>query len=65
MMFHNIRLSIIRVGFIDAFHLQILPYYGISERGRIIEQCTEENDIPRRFVMNFNVLVVFFYKLSN
>ena len=47
------------------FHLQILPYYWISERGRIITQCTEENNIPRWFVMNLNVFVVFFYKPSN
>ena len=66
-MFHNIwRLSIIRVGFIEMlFHLQILTCYGISERGRIIAQCTEENNISRRFVMNLNVFVVFFYKPSN
>ena len=44
------------------FHLQILPYYWFSERGRIIAQCTEENTIHRRFVINLNVFVVFFYK---
>ena len=37
------------------FHLQILSYYEFSERGRIIEQCTEENNIPRRFVINLYV----------
>ena len=44
------------------FHLQILPYYWISERGGIIAQCTEENNIHRRFVINLNVFVVSFYK---
>ena len=44
------------------FPLQILPYYWFSERGRIIAQCTEENTIRRRFVINLNVFVVFFYK---
>ena len=44
------------------FHSQILPYYWISERGGIIAQCTEENNIHRRFVINLNVFVVFFYK---
>ena len=52
-MFYNLRLSIIQVGFTDAFYLQILPYYEFSERGRIIEQCTEENNIPRRFLGRF------------
>ena len=47
------------------FNLHVLPYYGIFERGRIIEQCTEENNISRRFVINLNVFVVFFYKPSN
>ena len=47
------------------FHLQILTCHGISERERIIAQCTEENNILRRFVMNLSVFVVFFYKPGN
>ena len=33
--------SIINYQLVMFFHLQILPFYEISERGRIIAQCTD------------------------
>ena len=49
------------------FHIQIIPHFGISERGRIIEQCTEENNFPIAYVINLDVFTVnfFTYKSSN
>ena len=49
------------------FHIQIIPHFGISERGRTIEQCTEENNFPIAYVINLDVFTVnfFTYKSSN
>ena len=37
------------------FHIQIFPHYGISEGGRIIAHCTEENNYPVAYVTNLNM----------
>ncbi|CAH3174784.1 unnamed protein product, partial [Porites evermanni] len=33
-------------GIVDSLENEIIPHYGISERGMKVEQCTEENNFP-------------------
>ena len=37
------------------FHIQMFPHDGIFEGGRIIAQCTEENNYPIAYVTNLNI----------
>ena len=41
------------------FHIQTFPHNGISEGGRIIAQCTEENHFPMAYVTNLNMFSLY------
>ena len=53
------RLKLINFDISFFFHIQTFPHNGISEGGRIIAQCTEENHFPMAYVTNLNMFSLY------